>query len=151
MRTLVQRITALTSQLQIPIVTMSCPERPPITCHVLDTIAGRPAAGLDVKLFCTELPSVVFEARTNADGRVAAWEIQLAADEREGEYARENWGPAPAMKKIIEERGLVEESQSRPLGTSLWKLQFNTGAHYGVANTFFPVRTNLTSFSETLF
>ncbi|PBP15487.1 transthyretin domain protein [Diplocarpon rosae] len=70
---------------------------------------------------------------------MAAWEIQLAADEREGEYARENWGPAAAMKKIIEERGLVEESQSRPLGTSLWKLQFNTGAHYGVANTFFPV------------
>ncbi|PBP16873.1 transthyretin domain protein [Diplocarpon rosae] len=118
---------------------MSTPERPPITCHVLDTMTGRPAAGLDVKLFCTDLASVVFEARTNADGRVAAWEIQLGADGMEGVYAHASGGPVAAMKKIIEEQGQVKESQSRPLGTSLWKLQFNTGAHYGVVNTFFPV------------
>ncbi|KAK6584258.1 hypothetical protein PZA11_003988 [Diplocarpon coronariae] len=145
MLTPARRITALTSQLQAqaPIATMSSPERPPITCHVLDTMTGRPAANLDVSLFCTELASVVFAARTNADGRVAAWEMQLAAGEREGAYARENGGSAAVMKKIIEEQGLVEELQSRPRGTSLWKLQFNTGAHYGVTKTFFPVRTSL--------
>jgi 5-hydroxyisourate hydrolase len=42
-----------------------------ITTHVLDTAAGRPAAGLKVVLTrLDETPSVVAEAVTNADGRL---------------------------------------------------------------------------------
>jgi 5-hydroxyisourate hydrolase len=42
-----------------------------ITTHVLDTAAGRPAAGLKVVLTRLDVtPKVVAEAVTNADGRV---------------------------------------------------------------------------------
>jgi 5-hydroxyisourate hydrolase len=42
-----------------------------ITTHVLDTAAGRPAAGLRVVLSRLDpAPSIVAEAVTNADGRV---------------------------------------------------------------------------------
>ena len=41
-----------------------------ITTHVLDTAAGRPAAGLKLVLSRLDPPMVVAEAVTNADGRV---------------------------------------------------------------------------------
>jgi 5-hydroxyisourate hydrolase len=53
----------------------------PITCHVLNTLSGTPAAGLSATL--TLLPSssssraqadVSFAAKTNEDGRVKEWE-----------------------------------------------------------------------------
>jgi 5-hydroxyisourate hydrolase len=50
-------------------------ERPPITCHVLDTTIGAPAAGISVKL--TQLPITAsqsdFTGITNDDGRVTEW------------------------------------------------------------------------------
>ncbi|USP78823.1 uncharacterized protein yc1106_06097 [Curvularia clavata] len=58
----------------------SAPEsKPPITCHVLDTTIGRPAANIPVTL--TFHPSSTtasqsttsFTATTNADGRVTSW------------------------------------------------------------------------------
>ncbi|EKD20939.1 uncharacterized protein L3040_005875 [Drepanopeziza brunnea f. sp. 'multigermtubi'] len=115
------------------------PARPPITCHVLDTTTGRPAANLSVKLSCCDLQSVFFEATTNLDGRIGAWKYKQGDDGMEGMYEEQNWAVTKMMKKIIEEEGQVEKPGARPLGTSLWKMQFDTGAHYGVANTFFPV------------
>ncbi|KAH7412397.1 transthyretin-like protein-like protein [Cadophora sp. MPI-SDFR-AT-0126] len=107
--------------------------RPPITCHVLDTTTGRPAANLGVKLSCVDFPDVEFVGTTNADGRIAAWA-------NEGAYVESKGGVIPALCAIIEEKGARgQESAGRPLGSSLWKLQFNTGAHYGVGNTFFPI------------
>lgn len=53
----------------------------PITCHVLNTLSGTPAANLNATLtllsplpsgFTSTLPS--FHAVTNSDGRVQAWE-----------------------------------------------------------------------------
>jgi 5-hydroxyisourate hydrolase len=42
-----------------------------ITTHVLDTAAGRPAAGLKVVLSRLDtMPAIVAEAVTNADGRI---------------------------------------------------------------------------------
>lgn len=52
--------------------------RDPITCHVLNTLTGTPAANLPVTLSLlsgstsTSSP-VTFTATTNADGRVAKW------------------------------------------------------------------------------
>ncbi|KAH7420271.1 transthyretin-like protein-like protein [Cadophora sp. MPI-SDFR-AT-0126] len=108
--------------------------RPPITCHVLDTTTGRPAANLAVKLSCVDFPDVEFVGTTNADGRIAAW-----ANGGEGAYVESKGGVIEALEAIIEEKAVREESAARRLGSSLWKLQFNTGAHYGVGNTFFPV------------
>ncbi|KAL5339198.1 hypothetical protein BJX70DRAFT_174537 [Aspergillus crustosus] len=55
--------------------------RDPITCHVLNTLTGTPAANLPVTLTLLPSPSsnnttdqnVSFTATTNADGRVANW------------------------------------------------------------------------------
>ncbi|KAL4882823.1 hypothetical protein BJY04DRAFT_186134 [Aspergillus karnatakaensis] len=54
--------------------------RDPITCHVLNTLTGTPAANLPVTLTLLPSPSAntttqtpTFTATTNADGRVANW------------------------------------------------------------------------------
>lgn len=52
--------------------------RDPITCHVLNTLTGTPAANLPVTLTLLSSPAaptspVTFTATTNADGRVAKW------------------------------------------------------------------------------
>ncbi|KAI9374788.1 hypothetical protein BJX61DRAFT_540491 [Aspergillus egyptiacus] len=55
--------------------------RDPITCHVLNTLTGTPAANLPVTLTLLSSPAassaqtqnVSFTATTNADGRVANW------------------------------------------------------------------------------
>lgn len=51
--------------------------RPPITCHVLDTMSGQPAANMPVTLRLVQ-PAIsaspaTFTATTNSDGRVLAW------------------------------------------------------------------------------
>ncbi|KAK8158023.1 hypothetical protein BKA80DRAFT_207371 [Phyllosticta citrichinensis] len=53
-------------------------QRPPITCHVLDTTTGRPAAGLPVtlSLLSPSSKSLQLSATTNGDGRVAATQQQ---------------------------------------------------------------------------
>ncbi|KAL3477544.1 hypothetical protein BJX99DRAFT_257358 [Aspergillus californicus] len=57
-----------------PLPTMS---RDPITCHVLNTLTGTPAANLPVTLTLLSNPSTTsnasFTATTTADGRVANW------------------------------------------------------------------------------
>jgi 5-hydroxyisourate hydrolase len=59
---------------------MAAPETtPPITCHVLDTTLGRPAANIPVTLTLSNPPSSLspdalkFTGVTNADGRVTSW------------------------------------------------------------------------------
>ncbi|KAB8253747.1 hypothetical protein BDV32DRAFT_27439 [Aspergillus pseudonomiae] len=52
--------------------------RDPITCHVLNTLSGTPAANLPVTLTLLSAPSssqspVTFTATTDADGRVKNW------------------------------------------------------------------------------
>ncbi|KAK0118434.1 hypothetical protein ONS95_012719 [Cadophora gregata] len=114
--------------------------RPPITCHVLDTTTGRPAANLSVKLSCVSLPEIEFVGTTNADGRIAAWANTQGENGKEGEYVVNKGGVLGALGAIIEEAALVEELGARgPPGSSLWKLRFDTGAHYGVGKTFFPI------------
>lgn len=52
--------------------------RDPITCHVLNTLTGTPAANLPVTLTllsssASPAGAITFTATTNADGRVAKW------------------------------------------------------------------------------
>jgi 5-hydroxyisourate hydrolase len=83
--------------------------RDPITCHVLDTTAGRPAASITATLRRAENPSV-FTAVTNADGRIANWRAEDGA----------------SIADLIEG------------GPGIWRIRFDTGAYYGEGNTFFP-------------
>jgi 5-hydroxyisourate hydrolase len=87
----------------------------PITCHVLDTVDGRPAANISVKLSCSSQTDVAFTSTTNSDGRIS------------------NWGTSKSNQTTIES---IVESQ---FGSTIWKLEFNTGAYYGEGKTFWPV------------
>lgn len=80
------RLQALTTSLTTPTTSMASS---PITCHVLNTLSGTPAAGLNATLTllaptnagATQAASAVgpqpvlsFHARTDADGRVKIWQ-----------------------------------------------------------------------------
>jgi 5-hydroxyisourate hydrolase len=141
----IERLETLSTQLsstepsQTP--TMSTQARDPITCHVLDTTTGRPAANMAVKLFCLAIPDIIFNCKTNADGRIGNWNNSQGANGTEGAFVTDRGGVPATLHYMI--RHYAEEGSgagpSRPEGTTLWKLQFDTGSHYGVENTFFPI------------
>lgn len=60
--------------------TMTAMARDPITCHVLNTLTGTPAANLPVTLTLlsstsssTSQDPIAFHATTNSDGRISTW------------------------------------------------------------------------------
>jgi 5-hydroxyisourate hydrolase len=89
----------------------------PITCHVLDTTTGRPAASLSAKLtFLSSLgPATPFHATTDVDGRIKAWTNE----------------PGPSMQEIFAE---AEQSGNE----MIWALTLQTGEYFGEGKTFFP-------------
>lgn len=111
-------------------------ERPPVTCHVLDTNTGRPAANVTCALYRIDLLDQataegheIFEessaskpfamARTNDDGRVAAWIFDPSASKRE----------------MLEKLGIALDPQTSHLrwnklvhGT--YKIRFQTGKYF---------------------
>ncbi|ATY64914.1 Hydroxyisourate hydrolase [Cordyceps militaris] len=95
-------------------------EKDLITCHVLDTTAGRPAGGISVRLQGPETRGQTnsaahsYTAVTDADGRVKRW--QPAA------------GETTALGEALRGGG--------PL--SQWRLTFATEAYFGEGKTFFP-------------
>lgn len=116
---------------------MTTTVRDPITCHVLDTTTGRPAPNITVKLICTVQPEIVFEGKTNADGRIANWEnTQEPGDGETTTYVQLRGGVHSALNFMIAHN---TRSVHSDVSTSVWKLQFDTGAYYGLENTFFPV------------
>jgi len=138
----IERLRNLSSQISsvesLQAVNMTTSARDPITCHVLDTTTGRPAANMAVKLSCCLAPTIIFESKTNADGRIGNWSNAQGANGSEGAFVTDRGGVPATLHYMI--RHYVEGGQSNcPAGSSLWKLQFDTGAHYGAANTFFPV------------
>ncbi|KAL3424301.1 transthyretin domain protein (hydroxyisourate hydrolase) [Phlyctema vagabunda] len=92
--------------------------RDPITCHVLDTLTGRPAPRMIVTLSCLSHKSGAFCAVTNADGRVVNWEAESSGD-----------GIAQSVEQVLRTTGAA---------SSVWKLKFGTGAYYGEGKTFWP-------------
>lgn len=95
----------------------------PITCHVLDTLTGRPATGVRVDLVLEDDKSAnvstknIFKAKTNSDGRITNWDKDSGV---------------PGVDEILHK---PEQSGTR----SIWKLKFYTGLYYGEDNTFWPV------------
>ncbi|PTB64228.1 putative transthyretin-like protein [Trichoderma citrinoviride] len=110
-----------------------------ITCHVLDTTAGRPAKGLRVRL---EGPAPVssasahpsshnahnalktFESLTNDDGRITVW-LPYSSETSSGEV------PIYTLEDVL---GAVQ-------GPSRWTLRFDTAGYFGEDQTFFPEAT----------
>lgn len=111
-------------------------DRPPLTCHVLDTATGKPAANVVCSVYKIELaeePSyagieLVREtgtlepfamARTDADGRVPRW----------------TFDPTPSRRQQLEELGIVQDTttghlhwENLPPGT--YKIRFQAGQYY---------------------
>jgi 5-hydroxyisourate hydrolase len=90
----------------------------PITCHVLDTTTGRPAASLGVTLTLLAGPASSansFEATTDSDGRVKSWSAIA---------------PGPSLQELFAP-ALSDEAM-------VWSLRFNTGSYFGQGKTFFP-------------
>jgi 5-hydroxyisourate hydrolase len=95
-----------------------------ITCHVLDTTAGKPAKGIRVKLEGGAPHSSIaktFESQTDDDGRVKVW-LPYSSDTASGEV------PVYTLEDVLGEI----------TGPSRWTLRFDTGSYFGADKTFFP-------------
>ena len=112
----------------------------PITCHVLDTTTGRPASKIAVRLTCCAVPDTIFHCDTNSDGRITNWQTsQEALDPQQESFVERHGGVPSTLEYMIKKYAVSEGTVASPQGTSIWKLQFDTGAYYGAANTFFPL------------
>ncbi|KAF4124259.1 5-hydroxyisourate hydrolase [Geosmithia morbida] len=108
----------------------------PITCHVLDTTAGRPARGIRVKLegpapsssasssHNAAAAAKTFEAVTDDDGRVKVW-LPYSSATSVGEV------PVYTLVDVLAD---IE-------GPSRWTLRFDTAGYFGEDQTFFPEAT----------
>lgn len=99
------------------LATMAANGKDPITCHVLDTLTGRPAPHMQVHLQCLNHnlanKTKPFSCVTDADGRITRWQSSTGDD---------------SVQSVLETLGT----------TSIWKLSFETGKYYGTDNTFWP-------------
>ncbi len=93
--------------------------RDPITCHVLNTLTGTPAANLPVTLTLLSSPSSntttqnpTFTATTNADGRVA------------------NWSPSPATAGSSPNVPALLASLPASDSKTNWAVRFEVGPWY---------------------
>ncbi|OQN98548.1 hypothetical protein B0A48_15810 [Cryoendolithus antarcticus] len=94
--------------------------RPWITCHVLDTITGRPAEGITVTLRLlspAQSKDSYFFALTNADGRVT------------------DWTPRKSGEELPD---LVDNIKSGDEETSVWSLVFEVEEYFGKGKCFYP-------------
>jgi len=117
---------------------MATPARDPITCHVLDTTTGRPAPEISVNLICTTVPDIVFNCTTNADGRILLWNNTQGPNGAEGSFVKTHSGVTATLHWLIGQYAQQTATSACPAGSSVWKLQFDTGSYYGAGNTFFP-------------
>ena len=80
-----------------------------VSTHVLDTGAGRPAAGVRVELVRDR--DVVVAGETDDDGRIA----ELATGLEPGRYALVFWPPSPFFMRVELEVDLVAGHYHVPL------------------------------------
>jgi len=80
-----------------------------VSTHVLDTAAGKPAAGVRVEL--AQQREVVASGETDADGRIPA----LAGDLAPGRYELMFWPPSPFFTRVELEIELEDGHHHIPL------------------------------------
>ncbi|RDL37685.1 5-hydroxyisourate hydrolase [Venustampulla echinocandica] len=115
-------------------------QRDPITCHVLDTTTGRPAPNIAVKLSWSENPNITFSSVTNRDGRIANWQFDKSSFPMEDLYnqVRAATGEGDITIEFMITNWGAQGKAALPKGSSMWKLEFDTGAYFGIEKTFFP-------------
>ena len=80
-----------------------------VSTHVLDTAAGKPAAGVRVEL--AQNGTVIASGETGSDGRMA----DLARDLQPGSYELVFWPPSPFFTRVELEIELGEGHHHIPL------------------------------------
>jgi 5-hydroxyisourate hydrolase len=80
-----------------------------ISTHVLDTAAGKPAAGVRVEL--ARERTVIASGETDADGRIA----ELARDLEPGRYELMFWPPSQFFRRVELEVELADGHHHIPL------------------------------------
>ncbi|OHE99149.1 hydroxyisourate hydrolase [Colletotrichum orchidophilum] len=126
---------------------MASPTKDRITCHVLDTSAGRPARNVRVQLSTTIPPPATtagtgspnaaapaagvlkeFESTTDEDGRVKSW-LPFSSATSSGEV------PVYTLDDVLGEI----EAAATATTSSRWTLTFDTASYFGGEDeTFFP-------------
>jgi 5-hydroxyisourate hydrolase len=109
---------------------MSASSKDRITCHCLDTTAGRPAKGMRVRLEgpvgagAAHASPKTFESLTDDDGRVKVW-LPYSSETASGEV------PVYTLEDVL----------GNITGPSRWTLRFDTAGYFGEDKTFFPEAT----------
>ena len=121
-------MNSLTSSAQAEI------KKPPITCHVLNTVSGLPASDIDVTLALISPygPSNPLIATTNSDGRVTSWTSTTGDGptlEELFDNARTHTGPDDAPKDVPEATG-ERGPEGKGSGDMVWALKFNVGKYF---------------------
>ncbi|KAK5707479.1 hypothetical protein LTR97_000013 [Elasticomyces elasticus] len=94
-------------------------DRPFITCHVLDTVSGKPGAGINVKLKLlspSQATTAHWIAETNGDGRVPMWSSSADINE--------------VVSKVKSDMKVDDQM--------VWSLTFETETYFGKGKTFWP-------------
>ncbi|RMY60656.1 hypothetical protein D0863_11535 [Hortaea werneckii] len=116
---------------------MTDSSRPFITCHVLDTVAGKPGPGIAVHLrLLSPFPSsansspepYLWTATTNSDGRVTGWEPSPSSLSSPSTSSSADLNAVVAQLK-------GESSEEEQM---LFSLTFETEKYYGKGKTFWP-------------
>lgn len=111
----------------------------PLTCHILDTVSGKPATNVVCAVYKLDLDNdtnnaiikgetQVALAKTNDDGRVTEWVFE----------------PSPAMRSELRNLGILEKTPEKlewdTLQKGFYKIRFHTGSYFKQKNakSFFP-------------
>ncbi|KAI7525751.1 hypothetical protein KC331_g17349, partial [Hortaea werneckii] len=118
--------------------------RPFITCHVLDTVAGKPGVGIAVHLrLLSPFPSstnpsaqspeaYVWNTTTISDGRVTNWETSSSTSSASSSPPD---SAAPELNAVVAQlKSDLPDSEDQ----MLFSLTFETEAYYGKGRTFWP-------------
>ena len=80
-------------------------EKPPITTHILNLATGMPAPNVHVRLYKKDQADIHFTGITNADGRVAQWNVpfELTAGTWVLEFATTQWFNAQNIDSFFDD------------------------------------------------
>lgn len=98
-------------------------------------MTGRPAPDISVRLLCTSIPVIFFNARTDADGRITRWSNTQQGYGENSAFVQSHGGVSLTLDYMIQH---YASRDGGDVGTTTWKLEFDTGSYYGAGNTFFP-------------
>lgn len=120
----------------------------PITCHILDTTTGKPAANVVCSIYRVSISQdngdkdqliethdaeVLARARTNDDGRIPQW----------------IFNPDPSQRNLLASNGIQEVDQQlqwKELQCGYYKIRFQTGLYFKSQG-----QTNFHPFIDILF